>query len=50
MVFEILLVKDLYNSISLKTKIINFFRTRSFVLYGSLKNWNMTIIGKKIRE
>ncbi len=48
--FEMPVDKDFYNSVSVGTKIVNNFRTGSFILYGSFGDWNMSVKGKEIRN
>lgn len=47
--FEIPVDKDFYNTVSVGTTIVDEFRAGSFILNGSLSNWNMTVQGKVIR-
>lgn len=47
--FELPVDKDFYNSVSVGTNIVDNFRVGSFVLYGSMGSWDMTVSGKEIR-
>ncbi|MEI7510345.1 MAG: hypothetical protein WCJ62_12885 [Flavobacterium sp.] len=47
--FELPVDKDFYNSVSVGTKIVDNFRTGSFILYGSIGDWDMSIKGKEVR-
>ncbi len=48
--FELPVDKDFYDSVSEGTEIVDKFRFGSFILYGSLGDWEMTVRGKEIRE
>lgn len=48
--FEIPVDKDFYDSVSEGTEIVDKFRFGSFILYGSLGDWEMTVKDKEIRE
>jgi len=47
--FEIPVDKDFYHSVSVGTQIVDEFRSGSFLLYGSIGDWKMTIEDKEIR-
>jgi len=47
--FEMPVDRDFYNSVSVGTEIVDNFRVGSFLLYGSLGDWNMSVRGKEIR-
>jgi len=47
--FELPVDKDFYNSVNVGTKIVDEFRSGSFILYGSMGDWKMTVKGKQIR-
>lgn len=48
--FELPVDKEFYDSVSEGTEIIDKFRFGSFVLYGSLGDWEMTVKGKEVRQ
>lgn len=48
--FELPVDKDFYNSVKEGDKIVDNFRAGSFILYGSIGNWDMTITKKEIRN
>ncbi len=47
--FEMPVDRDFYNSVAIGTVIVDQFRTGSFILYGSMGDWKMTVNGKEIR-
>ena len=47
--FEIPVSKEFYDSVDEDTKIVDEFRTGSFILEGSLGDWKMTVKNKEIR-
>jgi len=47
--FELPVDKDFYNSVSVGTRIVDEFRTGSFILYGSIGDWEITVKDKEIR-
>lgn len=47
--FELPVDKDFYNSVTVGTKIVDNFRSGSFILYGSIGDWDMSIKGKEVR-
>lgn len=48
--FELPVDKEFYDSVSEGTEIIDKFRFGSFVLYGSLGDWEMTVKDKEVRQ
>lgn len=47
--FEIPVDKDFYNSVQVGTKLVDNFRTGSFIMSGSFGDWVLTVKGKEIR-
>lgn len=47
--FELPVDKELYDSVSIGTKILDEFRNGSLFLSGSFGDWEMTVKGKEIR-
>ncbi len=47
--FELPVDKDFYDSVSEDTEIIDKFRFGSFILYGNLGDWEMTVKGKYVK-
>lgn len=48
--FEMPVSKEFYKECNVGTKIVDKFRSGSFVLNGSFSDWNMKVIGKEMRE
>ena len=48
--FEMPVDKEFYDNVQIKTKIIDEFRTGSLLINGSFGDWEMTVVGKEIRE
>lgn len=47
--FELPVSEEFYNSVAIGTDIVDEFRMGSFLLYGSIGDWDMTITDKEIR-
>ena len=47
--FEIPVDKDFYDKVKVGDKLVNDFRVGSFILEGSMGNWDLKIIKKEIR-
>lgn len=48
--FELPVDKDFYNSVKIGTEIVDEFRVGSFILYGDIGDWEMTVSDKEIRK
>lgn len=46
--FEMPVDKDLYNTVSVGTQIIDEFRSGSLIINGDFGNWKMTVVSKRI--
>tara|TARA_R110000772_G_scaffold95789_3_gene194146 strand:- start:888 stop:1352 length:465 start_codon:yes stop_codon:yes gene_type:complete len=47
--FEMPVDKEFYDSVHVGTEILDEFRSGSFILYGSMGDWKMTVKSKEIR-
>lgn len=45
--FEVMVDKEYYDSVQIGDKISNDFRVGSFIMYGSIGNWDITVIDKR---
>ena len=48
--FEIPVSREFYNSVNVGTRIVDEFRSGSFILHGSIGDWKMTVKDKQIRS
>ncbi len=48
--FEMPVSREFYNSVNVGTRIVDEFRSGSFILHGSIGNWKMTVKDKQIRS
>lgn len=47
--FELPVSKEFYESIGIGTQVVDEFRVGSLLLKGSIGDWHMTVVNKKIR-